>query len=199
MTTRLEDFAAWINKELGVREWRQADLARTSGVDPGYLSSILNGKKNPSPDACVSIAKALRIPPEFVFRKAGLLPELRQSGARKQLLEWLNIVNDDGIGLLLRIAIALGNERLIQASDLPGVDSSKSNETLPFVSNPSLWSRFVRVMANAPPAKQDDVERKMKKLLDDFQAADDEDDSEDTLNDPESEQSVSEGVEQVNA
>lgn len=39
------------------------------------ISHLINGTRLPGPDALIAIAEALKLPPEFVFRKAGLLPE----------------------------------------------------------------------------------------------------------------------------
>lgn len=69
----MTDFAKWLEGELLDRGWRPVELARRSGLDTGFVSHLLNSKRNAGPDACRAIAKALDYPEEFVFRKAGLL------------------------------------------------------------------------------------------------------------------------------
>jgi len=68
------EFANWLEGEIKKREWKPADLARVAKINAGTLSNILNGLRGAGPDFCTSIADALGLPPEFVFRKAGLLP-----------------------------------------------------------------------------------------------------------------------------
>jgi len=45
------------------------------GSYPATVSKILNGERNPGPDFCRALARALNYPQEFVFRKAGLLDD----------------------------------------------------------------------------------------------------------------------------
>lgn len=70
----METFVKWLQAELNERDWSQADLARRSRVSQTHLSRIMNEMRRPGPDALVGIARALHIPPEEVFRHAGLIP-----------------------------------------------------------------------------------------------------------------------------
>lgn len=72
----MEKLTVWILGELEQRDWKPADLARRAGMSTGALSNIMSGNRRPGPDACVAIARALSVPPEKVFRIAGLLPLL---------------------------------------------------------------------------------------------------------------------------
>jgi transcriptional regulator with XRE-family HTH domain len=72
----MESFPRWIEQELDKRGWRQSDLARRAGLSEATLSRILNGSRKAGPETCVGIAAALEVPPEHVFRIAGLLPPL---------------------------------------------------------------------------------------------------------------------------
>lgn len=69
------DFPNWLQDELNERGWSQSDLARESGIMPASISRILQGTRNPGPEACTAIANALGFPVETIFRVAGLLPE----------------------------------------------------------------------------------------------------------------------------
>lgn len=51
-----------------------AGLARKAGIDKGIISRTLNRERKPSPESLEAIARALKLPPEAVFRAAGLLP-----------------------------------------------------------------------------------------------------------------------------
>ena len=67
-------FAEWLNAELDNRDWSQSDLARAAGLGRGTISNVLNNVRQPGTEICTGIAAAFNLPPEFVFRKAGLLP-----------------------------------------------------------------------------------------------------------------------------
>lgn len=69
-------FNDWINEELAKRNWRQADLARAAGMDTATLNRILSMERRAGPESCQAIAHAFNLPPEEVFRRAGLLPYL---------------------------------------------------------------------------------------------------------------------------
>ena len=68
-------FTDWLMLNMREREWSQSDLARASGLTRQAISYYL-GDKSKSPDeiALRKLARAFQIPPEQVFRAAGLLP-----------------------------------------------------------------------------------------------------------------------------
>lgn len=72
----MTDFARWLDSELKKRRWTKADLARASELSQTAIGQVFSDKRKPGPDLCNAIAGALDLPPETVFRKAGLLPEL---------------------------------------------------------------------------------------------------------------------------
>ena len=71
----MTDFPEWLNEQLNIRGWSQAELARRAGVSRTSISDVLAYKHKAGYELCKAIAKALRVPPEIVFRRAGLLPE----------------------------------------------------------------------------------------------------------------------------
>jgi transcriptional regulator with XRE-family HTH domain len=70
------DFVEWLYEELRKREWKPADLARKAGTSKSVISRVLNRERVPSPETLDIIAHALGLPPETVYRAAGLLPPL---------------------------------------------------------------------------------------------------------------------------
>lgn len=76
MFTMVNAFANWVNEQLDDRKWSQAELARKAGISRATISKLLsyNEDQMPTAETLVSIARALRFPPEYVFRKAGILP-----------------------------------------------------------------------------------------------------------------------------
>jgi len=68
------EFGNWVVQELEVRGMSQADLARAAHVTRTAISDVVNGRRNPGKDLAQGIARAFDLPPEQVFREAGLLP-----------------------------------------------------------------------------------------------------------------------------
>ena len=61
------------------------------GTYPSVVSKVLSGDRNPGPDFCKALARALGYPQEYVFRKAGLLddePEPGYDPEAELLLHW---------------------------------------------------------------------------------------------------------------
>jgi transcriptional regulator with XRE-family HTH domain len=67
-------FTSWLNSELDKQGWTQSELARRAGLSRGTLSNITSGSKGVGEETCRAIARAFNIPPETVFRAAGILP-----------------------------------------------------------------------------------------------------------------------------
>lgn len=70
------EFSEWLQDMLTEKQMKPKTLADKAGLDPGIISRVLNRERMPSSDSLSSIARALDLPPETVFRAAGLLPEL---------------------------------------------------------------------------------------------------------------------------
>lgn len=74
--TKVAEFAEWLEKRLERKGWTLRELAQRAGLTHAAISNVLNGQRNPGLKFCLGIADALDEPPEFVMRRAGLLPEL---------------------------------------------------------------------------------------------------------------------------
>lgn len=77
MSSRMDtiDFANWLIEEMEKREWSQSDLARKANINRQVISTYVQRKRTkPDEDVLISIAHAFKLPPEIVFRAAGLLP-----------------------------------------------------------------------------------------------------------------------------
>jgi len=70
----MNTFSDWLVVTLEGRGWTQADLARQAEVSPAAISDIISGRRKVGKDVATSISKAFKLPPEQVFRAAGLLP-----------------------------------------------------------------------------------------------------------------------------
>lgn len=89
----MENFSEWLWGKLEERNWQAADLARVANISKSSLSNILNNNRSPGPDVCNAVAQALGIPPEEVFREAGLLPPL-PTGDKSAVQELLELVKN---------------------------------------------------------------------------------------------------------
>lgn len=79
----------WLKQELNKRGMTQAELSRRSGISPGHITKVLNGERGLGEQALRGIADAFHVPPDIVFRKAGLLPELPVNDEMKEELIFL--------------------------------------------------------------------------------------------------------------
>ncbi len=68
-----EVFSTWLQKELGRRDWSQAELSERSGIHRAIISKIILGSSMPMPETLDALAKGLGLSPTLVFQKAGLL------------------------------------------------------------------------------------------------------------------------------
>jgi transcriptional regulator with XRE-family HTH domain len=82
-------FSDWLNQQLIMRGWSQADLSKAAGISRASITNVLTGTRQPGPDLCNAIAQAFKIPPEDVFRAAGLLPPKKEDAPG--LAEWMHL------------------------------------------------------------------------------------------------------------
>lgn len=90
----MKDFSVWLLEEVNERGWTFAELAKRAGMNTGTLSRVLNETRNPGPDFCTAIARALGIPVEEVFRRAGLLPQLSANEDEQVIRELMDILKN---------------------------------------------------------------------------------------------------------
>lgn len=69
----MSTFSDWLYLQMQAKGWSQSDLARHAGVTRTAISDVLSGRRKAGNELCSSIALALQIPPEEVFRAAGIL------------------------------------------------------------------------------------------------------------------------------
>lgn len=73
-------FSEWLEEQLELRGWRPVDLANAAGLPNATISRILNGDRKAGPDVATSIARALNLSVDYVFRQAALLPAQANNG-----------------------------------------------------------------------------------------------------------------------
>ncbi len=70
----MNKFGSWLLKEIESRDMSQSDLARACEITTAQMSRIISGERNAGKETIAKIARAFKLPPETVFRAAGLLP-----------------------------------------------------------------------------------------------------------------------------
>lgn len=99
------DFPVWLVQELEKRNWIQSTLATHAGLSRQAISDYVNGKrKNYESDALVSIARAFGLPPDEVFRAAGIFPPKPSTDS----------LTDEGIHILQQLEGEYKDEALRQ-------------------------------------------------------------------------------------
>lgn len=80
-------FPEWLSTELETRKMSQVELAKKSGVTPAQISRILSGQRGAEAKTLYAIAIALKVPPEEVYRIAGIWneKELPDDGLLKRI------------------------------------------------------------------------------------------------------------------
>ena len=85
----MENFGDWLLKQLREKQISQSELARLAGVSKGTISNLINGTKGAGQDSLSAIARALHLPAELVFEKAGVLPPKQELSPIKRAVLYL--------------------------------------------------------------------------------------------------------------
>lgn len=100
----MENFGMWLLKELEKRNMSQSDLARACSITTAQISRIISGTRSAGKDSLTAIAHALRLPPDLVFEKAGILPpKIELSALKRRLLHVAEGLPDSDIELALSL------------------------------------------------------------------------------------------------
>lgn len=104
-------FVNWLLNNIEIKGWSQSELARQAGLSASSVSDVISGRRNPGVGFCDSVAVAFKLPPEEVYRVAGLLPEekegdqtlyriqnlyhtLREDSNKERALQFLQFLSD---------------------------------------------------------------------------------------------------------
>lgn len=115
------DFSEWLLTEIESRGLSYSEVARRGGLSHARISQVISGS-NPGADFCTSIARALDLPPERVFRIAGLLPPRIIGGEhpeqKAQLLDYFEALDERGRDTALAMLRTLYEQRGPYAAEL---------------------------------------------------------------------------------
>lgn len=67
------EFTEWLKNRLDKKGWKQADLARESGLDTAVISNLVNGRRGPGMDTYRALARAFDIKLKELFVEIGIL------------------------------------------------------------------------------------------------------------------------------
>lgn len=100
----MDKFGTWLLKELEKRDMSQSDLARACSITTAQMSRIISGERNAGKDTLTNIAHALKLPPDFIFEKAGVLPPKTElSPIKRALLHATEGLPDSDVQLALSL------------------------------------------------------------------------------------------------
>jgi len=91
-----DEFSEWLLNVLSQRGWDQAELSRRSQTTTALSSRMLSGERRPGAVVARRLARALQLPPEEVFRQAGLLPRSAFNPIGLDELDHIYNALDDG-------------------------------------------------------------------------------------------------------
>ena len=90
MLMSIVDLSNWLVKYMRDNDLSQSDLSRTSNVSRQIISNYISGKvRKPDEEILSKIARAVKQPPEFMFRLSGLLPPELQKDETLERIEHL--------------------------------------------------------------------------------------------------------------
>ena len=98
--------------EISKRGWSIRELAKRADLAHGTVNSVLAQKSKPGITFCNGIARALKEPPERIFRLAGILPPVIIGQEReKELLDLFRHLDISDQNRIIRIARDFYQER----------------------------------------------------------------------------------------
>lgn len=118
----MENFGDWLLERLKDKNMSQSELARIAGLSKGTISNLINGTKGAGQDSLKAVAIALKLPPDLVFEKAGVLPQkIELSAIKRALLHATEGLPDSDV----QLALSLLEQRQEYYKKNPGTKPAK--------------------------------------------------------------------------
>jgi transcriptional regulator with XRE-family HTH domain len=121
-----ENFIDWLREEINIRKWSQAEFARQTKLSPAQITRLLNGERGVGEAGLNAISRALRLPAELVFEKAGLLPPKQELTPKKrELMERLKDAEEADVQMVIEMleAAVKAKQRQVPANLHPKTNS----------------------------------------------------------------------------
>ncbi len=68
-----DNFSLWLIREMETRGWSYSETARRGGISHARISQVVGGE-TPGAEFCLAIARAFKMEPEDVLKRAGRFP-----------------------------------------------------------------------------------------------------------------------------
>jgi transcriptional regulator with XRE-family HTH domain len=95
-------FSKWLLEKIEDSGLSYSEIGRRGEISHARISQVIGGEK-PGWDFCVAIARVFRVPPEEVFRRAGLLPaNPNMTPEERELLHLYRQLGDEQQKMALR-------------------------------------------------------------------------------------------------
>ncbi len=104
-----------------------------AGISRAAVSLILSEDRQPGPEVCVALAKALGYAPEDVFRIAGLLPQGKtvRDVLANRMMEVFDTLSPEGQEQLVYIGIGLQDRERKKAEERASKETGARRATSP--------------------------------------------------------------------
>jgi len=113
----IDRFWDWAEEELERRNLTWYAVERKAGLSSGAISKRVDAQR-PTETTCTAIAQVFGVPPEWVFRKAGILP--RAGDPRRQdLIDVLKYLQDEDLDRIMLFAEVLYRRHKRETEGLP--------------------------------------------------------------------------------
>lgn len=89
MTAEPNVFSSWLAETMRARGLNQSELAQRAGISRAAVNSIVSGRRRAGRDTLCALAKALSVPPEELFRAAGI--DTGGDAQQIDLAEWIGL------------------------------------------------------------------------------------------------------------
>ena len=126
------DFPQWLEDQLKIKGWIQADLAQRSGIDDSVLSRIINRERQASSKTLKKIASALHLNEEEVFRAAGELPTKQINDRAARITNYFLQLPDRDQEIIETMLVGLLQQRDQRGeNNAEALDSGANSKTQP--------------------------------------------------------------------
>lgn len=108
-------FTDEVDKVLIKQDITRADLARKANISQSVLSLIWSGSRQPGPEVCLAVARALRISPITVYQWADLLPpEIGMDKETEEMMHLFEQMSEDDQETLIGMARFFVDRRTVK-------------------------------------------------------------------------------------
>jgi len=100
-----DSFGMWLQQQREKLGISQAELARLAGLNRAVVNKMENNATKPEAETLLATSRALKLPPETVFRAAGLLPPKPEHNERiTEATYILSMLEEEDIDEIIQIA-----------------------------------------------------------------------------------------------